>query len=145
MKKTDLQLDPNVTKTLRRAISNSFPLSSADVMVSAPDLAFDQYGKYAPTITATLPTAFSFQNGTPARLEVYGEPGDAGVVEIGDPWYAAPPSFDGGSTFAGGFTTKQALQDAAVLGERYMWGTEEAYDAGVVWTKQTMVFPITWK
>jgi hypothetical protein len=31
-----------------------------------------------------------------------------------------------------------------------MWGTEEtqslgAADAGVAWTRQTMVFPITWK
>ena len=36
--------------------------------------------------------------------------------------------------------------DAAAPGTRYMWGTEEPFgaDAGVTWTKQTMVFPIGW-
>jgi hypothetical protein len=145
-KSTDIQIDPTQAKTLRRAISNAFPLMASDITVTAPDLAFDLYGQFAPTGgSATLPTAFTFQSDGPSKLDVYGGPGDGGVVEIGDPWYASTPTVDGGSSFDGVFNTPQAGQDAAVLGTRYMWGTEEGYDASVTWTKQTMVFPITWQ
>jgi hypothetical protein len=70
----------------------------------------------------------------------------------------SPPTTDGGSSFGGDFNTMQSMQDAAAPGVRYMWGTEETEtltltsaagaDAGagaVSWTRQTMVFPITWK
>jgi len=143
---TDLQLDPKTQKTLRRAISSAFVLSNGDVTVAGPDLAFDKYNQYAPTNgTASLPTQFTFQNDGPTRLAVYGGNGDGGVVEIGDPWYAGQATMTGMSTFDGTFNTKQSMQDAAAPGIRYMWGTEEAFDAGIVWTKQTMVFPITWQ
>jgi hypothetical protein len=142
---TDLQLDPKTQKTLRRAISSAFPLQATDVTVAGPDLAFDTYGQYAPVGTATLPTQFAFQNSGPTRLAVYGGNGDGGVVEIGDPWYSGAPTTSGMATFGGAFNTKQANEDAAVPGIRYMWGTEEAFDAGLAWTKQTMVFPIVWQ
>jgi hypothetical protein len=113
--------------------------------VTAPYLAFHAYAQFAPTGNGgTLPTNFAFETGE-ARLDVYGGPGDGGVVDIGDPWFAGQPHTDGGTGFDGVFNTKQAQEDAAAPGTRYMWGTEEAFDASVTWVKQSMVFPITWQ
>jgi len=153
LSKPDLQLDPLAAvdaggSVLRRAISNAFPLATSDVTVATPDLAFHAYPQFAPVGDGgSLPTQFTFENGTEARLDVYGSLMDGGVVEIGDPWYSGMPTTDGGADFTGAFDTKQAMQDAAVPGTRYMWGTEEPYgmDASVAWTKQTMVFPIVWQ
>ncbi len=146
LNKSDLARDPVALAALRRAISNPFPLVSADVTVTAPDLAFHSYAQFAPTVNGgTLPTNFAFETGTAAKLDVYGSPSDAGVVDIGDPWYAGQATTDGGHHFDGVFNTPKAQEDAAAPGTRYMWGTEEAFDASVLWTKQTMVFPITWQ
>jgi len=147
MSATDLDRDPLTTPALRRAISAAFPLASGDVTVATPDLAFHSYAEFAPTGDGgTLPTAFTFDNGTDAKLDIYGGPGDGGVVNIGDPWFTSATANDGGAVFGGGFDTAQAMQDAAAPGTRYMWGTEEPFgaDASVAWTKQTLVFPITW-
>jgi hypothetical protein len=144
---TDLQRDPAQLAALRRAISTAIPLASSDVTVAAPDLAFHAYAQFAPTGDAgALPTRFAFENGAETKLTVYGSLADGGVVDIGDPWYASPNTTDGSAPFAGDFNTMQKMQDAAVPGTRYMWGTEETFgaDASVTWTKQTMVFPITW-
>jgi hypothetical protein len=144
---TDLERDPIQHPALRRAISAAFPLTTGDVTVVAPDLAFHAYALFAPTDDGgTLPTQFTFDHGTEAKLDVYGGPGDGGVVDIGDPWFASGPANDGGAMFAGNFDTAQATADAAAPGTRYMWGTEEPFgaDAGLAWTKQTMVFPIRW-
>jgi hypothetical protein len=132
---------------LRRAISAAFPIGASDLMIPSPDVGFHAYGQFAPTGDGgTLPTQFSFENGTSARLDVYGGPGDGGVVNIGDPWYASGATTDGGAVFGGDFNTMQANQDAAAPGTRYMWGTEEPYgaDASVAWTNQSLVFPIVW-
>jgi hypothetical protein len=102
---------------------------------------------FAPTDDGgTLPTSFTFDNGTQAKLDVYGGPGDGGVVNIGDPWFSSATANDGGAVFGGTFDTAQAIQDAAAPGTRYMWGTEEPFgaDASVAWIKQTLVFPIAW-
>ena len=144
---TDLERDPTQLNALLRAISAAFPLVSADVTVVTPDLAFHDYAAFAPTGDGgTLPTQFTFDHGTEAKLEIYGGPGDGGVVNIGDPWFMSAVADDGGAVFGGSFGTAQAMQDAAAPGTRYMWGTEEPFgaDASVAWTKQTMVFPITW-
>jgi hypothetical protein len=147
LSENDLQRDPTQLSALRRAISGSIPLDSSDVTVTAPDLAFHTYARFAPTVDAgSLPTQFAFENGSEAKLTIYGGPGDGGVVDIGDPWYASALTTDGGADFGGSFDTPQSTQDAAVPGLRYMWGTEEPYgaDASVTWTKQTMVFPVAW-
>jgi hypothetical protein len=144
-KATDLALDPTAIGTLRRAISDAIPLATSAVMVTTPDVTFGSYGIYAPVdASETLPTQFTFQSGGPTRLTVYGGPGDGGVEEIGDPWFASAPVVDGGAAFDGAFNTAQATADAAALGTRYMWGTEDTYDASVGWTRQTLVFPIAW-
>ncbi|HEX8790855.1 MAG TPA: hypothetical protein VF765_07870 [Polyangiaceae bacterium] len=147
LSQTDLDRDPTSLNTLRRAISASFPIAASDLMIPSPDVGFHAYAQFAPTGDGgSLPTQFSFENGTSARLDLYGGPGDGGVVDIGDPWFASAPTTDGGAVFGGDFTTMQAMQDAAAPGTRYMWGTEEPYgaDASVAWTNQSLVFPIVW-
>lgn len=143
LEEDDIQRDPIALKTVRRAISSAFPLATSDVTVDPPELGFHDYAAFAPKGDATLPTTFAFESRA-AHLDVYGGPGDGGVVEVGDPWFSSALARDGGASFDGAFTTKQADQDAAVLGTRYMWGTEEPVDAGIGWTRQTLVFPITW-
>jgi hypothetical protein len=144
---TDLARSPSAVGALRRAISATLDLKTADVTVPVPDVAFHDYGLFAPTGDAgSLPTAFSFEPGA-ARLDVYGGPGDGGVVEIGDPWFTSDLTTDGGASFGGAFNTMQAAQDAAAPGTRYMWGTEQPYgaDAGLAWTNQSLVLPIVWR
>jgi hypothetical protein len=53
----------------------------------------------------------------------------------------------GTSDFDGGFNTNKANEPAVRNGERYFWGIENAArsDAGLSWTGQSMVFPITWQ
>jgi len=45
------------------------------------------------------------------------------------------------------FTTQQANETAAAPGERYFWGVEQAVAkvGGIGWTRQSLVFPITWQ
>jgi len=145
----DLQRDPLQLPALRRAISAAFPLATTAVAVVTPDLAFHAYPQFAPADGdgGTLPTQFTFDHGTEAKLDVYGGPGDGGVVDIGDPWFTSGTANDGGTVFGGSFNTAQSTEDAAAPATRYMWGTEEPFgvDASVAWTKQTLVFPITWQ
>ena len=146
LNETDLERSPAALNALRRAISSTIPLTTSDVTISAPDLAFHDYAAFAPTGNGgALPTQFTFKPGAGTRLDVYGSGSDGGVTEIGDPWFSSGPTNDGGALFVGTFNTKQAEQDAAVPGRRYMWGTEEPADAGIPWTKQTMVYPIVWQ
>jgi hypothetical protein len=144
---SDLDRMPSTANALRRAISASFLLGTAAMTVPTPDLAFTSYGLFAPSGDAgSLPTSFTFETGE-ARLDVYGGPGDGGIIDIGDPWFTSDPTTDGGAAFGGTFNTAQATQDAAVPALRYMWGTEQAFgaDASVAWTNQSMVLPITWQ
>jgi hypothetical protein len=144
---SDLERDPTSLAALRRAISASFLLGTTAVTVPTPDVAFTEYGLFAPSGDGgALPTAFTFETGE-ARLDVYGGPGDGGVETIGDPWYTSAVVTSGTATFAGTFDTAQATQDAAAPGVRYMWGTEQAFgaDASVAWTNQSMVLPIVWR
>ena len=143
---TDLDRDPGAASALRRAISASFLVGAAPVTVPTPDMGFHDYGVFAPSGDGgSLPTAFTFETGE-ARLDVYGGPGDGGIISIGNPWFSSSPTTDGGATFDGVFNTAQKMQDAAAPGTRYMWGTEQAFgaDASVAWTNQSMVLPITW-
>ncbi len=144
---SDLDRDPGQLAALRRAISASFELTTTPVTGPTPDVGFHDYALFAPSGDAgALPTSFTFETGE-ARLDIYGGPGDGGVVNIGDPWFASAETTDGGSTFGGDFNTPQKMQDAAAPGVRYMWGTEQAFgaDASVAWTNQSMVLPIVWQ
>ncbi len=145
---SDATRDPIVLKALRRAISSNFPLS-ADVTVAGPDVGYHDYAAFAPRDAGTLPTHFVFggDGGTPTRVTVYGTGNNGAGTSIGDPWFSSPLTTTGAVDFDGGFNTKQAMDPGVKAGERYFWGIENAarVDAGVTWTGQSMVFPITWQ
>ena len=138
--KNDSQLDPTKLNIYRRNITSSFVVS-ADTAVSAAEMAFPDYAKFAPSPTATLPTTFTFST-TSSRLEVYGTGN-----EIGDPWLNEPLTTTGTFVWTDGkFNTKKAKTTNVVDGTQYFWGIEQPQPAvgGVVWTSQTLAFPVTW-
>lgn len=145
---TDAQVAP--TTVLRREISTPFPLAG-DVAVSSAEVAFHDYAAFAPQPTATLPmpTTFTFGNSAhlATHLAVYGT-GMAGKgSEIGDPWFTAPVTTSTSASFSGTFPPGKATEPAVVAGERYFWGVEQTHPAdaaGLVWTGQSMVVPLTW-
>ncbi|MGH7281266.1 MAG: hypothetical protein ACRELY_07075 [Polyangiaceae bacterium] len=140
----DIDRDPLALNTVRGAKSGPMQLTTDDVDMETPDLAYHDYGSFAPSDGngGTLPTMFTFVKGRAASLDVYGGKGDGGVVETGDPWFESDATNKGKFTFDGNFSKGDT--DAAVPGTRYMWGTEEPYDASVPWTVQSLVFPVTW-
>lgn len=142
---TDAKRDPVKLGALRRAISAAFDLS-ADVTITVPDMAYSEYGAFAPTGAQTLPTHFTFgkNGGAPTHLDVYSA---SAAGDIGDPWFASPTAVTtGAADFTGSFDTKQAMDPMAKPGVTYWWGTEQSSTlGGVTWTLQSMVFPITWK
>jgi carboxypeptidase family protein len=143
----DEAIDPKTHPTLRRQISSAVAISTADVAMSVAEMAFHDYAAMKPTPTATLPTTFAFGTELPAHLDVYGTANAGKGKEVGDPWFASAAVKTGTASFDGTFTTKQALETAAALGERYFWGVEQVHPAdanGVVWLGQSLVFPITW-
>ena len=73
------------------------------------------------------------------------EPNPCG--QIGDPWFASTPTTTGTASFNGTFNTKQAGEPTVVTGERYFWGVEQtvAKVGGIGWTRQSLVFPLTWQ
>jgi hypothetical protein len=143
----DAQRDPMQNDALRRAISAAFDVA-ADVAVGVVEVKYDGYGAMQPRGDAgALPTSFTYtvlSDATGARLAVYG-PGNS----IGDPWFASPVSTAATLDFDGGYNTKQAPADAGGVssGKTYYWGTEQALahpEAGVAWTGQSMVYPVSW-
>ncbi len=146
---TDADLDPVTLNILKREISSSFVVS-ADVTLSAAEQAFAGYANFAPVTTGgTLPTTFSFSNhkNTTTHFDVYGTAHAGAGDNIGDPWYNAAGT-GGSASFDGTFNTQKAMETAVATGERYFWGIEETHkadDNGLVWTGQTLVFPITWQ
>ena len=147
--KTDQQLVPTTLNIARRNLSSPFEVA-ADVTVSAAEMAFHDYASFAPITTGTtLPTTFSFGNSAAlsTKLTVYGT-GNAGAnTEIGDPWFTSPATATGSAVFSGTFPVGFATETAVATGERYFWGVEQAYpadSAGVVWTNQSLVDPVTW-
>ncbi|MEO7730754.1 MAG: carboxypeptidase regulatory-like domain-containing protein [Kofleriaceae bacterium] len=147
--RTDAQLAPDTLGVIRRSISSTVPVT-ANVTFSDTEVAFHDYARFAPLTSATTPpTKFTFgANTSPAaRLEIYGT-GRAGVSpEIGDPWFAGAETTTGSSMFDGTFHSTKTTETAVAPGERYFWGVERrlAPDAaGLVWTAQSMVFPVTW-
>jgi hypothetical protein len=138
--KNDSQLDPTKLNIFRRNLTSSFAVS-ADTAVSTAEMGFPDYAKFAPVTSATLPTTFTFST-TSSRLEVYGTGN-----EIGDPWFNSALTTTGTMSFDGTFNTKKAKTPNVVIGTKYFWGLEQpqpADAAGVVWTSQTLAFPITW-
>lgn len=151
--KTDAQLAPAALGVVRRSISTSFTLT-ADMTLPAAEVAFADYAKFAPVTTApppttTAPTAFTFgtTGGMATRLDVYGTAMAGKGTEIGDPWFASTPTTTGAASFDGTFNTKQAGETAVATGERYFWGVEQTVPkvGGVGWTRQSLVFPLTWQ
>jgi hypothetical protein len=145
---TDAAVDPAKMTTLRRSISTAFAVS-ADVTMADAELAFHDYAKLEPRTTAKLPTTFTLETATPSpKLDIYGTANHGAGDSIGDPWYASAAVTTGSAAFDGTFTTKQANETAVAIGERYFWGIERvtaADSAGVKWTQQSLVFPITWR
>lgn len=143
LSKNDIDRDPLSLNVIKGATSNGMMIT-ADVDMETPDLAYHDYGSFSPSNGngGTLPTMFTFVKGREAALDVYGGKGDGGVVETGDPWFESDEVKNGKYTFDGNFSKGDT--DAAVPGTRYMWGTQEPYDASVPWTLQTLVFPVTW-
>lgn len=146
--KTDGQLAPDALTEVRRSLSSSFAVA-ADVTLSNTEVAFHDYAVFAPRATATLPTTFAFGTGggVAAHLEIYGTRNHGAGAEIGDPWYSGPATQTGSATFTGTFNTTKADEPTAVVGERYFWGIERRSvvdSAGLSWTAQSMVYPITW-
>ena len=151
--KTDSQLTPAALNIVRRSISTPFTLT-ADMTVPAAEVAFADYARFAPVTTApppsaTAPTAFTFgtTGGMATRLDVYGTANAGKGNEIGDPWFASTPTATGTASFDGTFTTQQKGEPTVVTGERYFWGVEQTVPkaSGVGWTRQSLVFPLTWK
>jgi hypothetical protein len=145
--KNDSQLQPATLGILRRNVSTSLMLSAAKTLASV-DMAYTTYAQLQPqpgTTQQALPTTFTFPTGK-TNLDIY-----AGAKQIGDPYYFATTT-SGTSTFAspGMFNTPQATkagQTMVVAGTQYWWGVEiirAADSSGLVWTNQSMVFPITW-
>ncbi len=151
--RTDAQLAPAALGIVRRSISTPFALT-ADTTLPAAEVAFADYAKFAPVTTAppptaTAPTAFAFgtTGGLATRLDVYGTAMAGKGNEIGDPWFASAPTATGAASFDGTFNTQQKGEPAVVTGERYFWGVEQAVPkvGGVGWTRQSLVFPLTWQ
>jgi len=143
--KSDAQVDPATHPVVRRLLSASFAVAG-DVAVPDAEVAYHDYAAFAPKATATLPTTFTFANSParPTRLEVYGT-GNAGAGnDIGDPWFSSPATTGTTATFNGTFTTMQAKETTAALGERYFWGIEQNRPGAIAFTAQTLVSPITW-
>jgi hypothetical protein len=147
--RTDAQLAPETLGVIRRSLSSTVPIT-ADVTLSDAEVAFHDYARFAPVTTAPMPpTKFTFgANTSPAtRLEIYGT-GRAGMSpEIGDPWFSGAETTTGTSTFDGTFHSTKTTETAVAPGERYFWGVERRSPPdsdGLVWTSQSMVFPITW-
>lgn len=145
----DIDRDPLTLNVVKSAGSMPFPIGTTDIALGSPDLAFHDYGSFAPTGDGgSLPTTFMFEKGRTAAVDVYGAPSkgggdDAGVIETGDPWFTSDATNKGKVVYDGSFNSK-GDSDAAVPGVRYMWGTEEPVDAGAPWKIRSLVFPITW-
>ena len=126
---------------------------AADVTVPVAEIAFADYATFAPATTTlpttAAPTTFTFgtTGGMATRLDVYGTANAGKGNEIGDPWFASTPTATGTASFDGTFTTQQKLEPAVVTGERYFWGVEQTVPkaGGVGWTRQSLVFPLTWQ
>jgi hypothetical protein len=150
---TDSQRDGRVLNAYRRTLSSSFTVAGADVSSDPTELSFYEYGQYSPVDGgATIPTTFDIpvaKGAMSAHASVYGG-NDGGLKNIGDPWWNGTPqkTSPGMEVFDGGFTTAQATETDARLGERYFWGAWQIFpkgDAGTSWTAESMVFPVVFQ
>jgi hypothetical protein len=149
---TDEQRNPITLQAMRRAISSAVEVA-ADTTFPNVDVAYTaaEYDALAPRGDgdggATLPTSFTYTiivGSHQAQVAIYG-PGKT----VGDPWWESAIEKDGGSTlFDGGFDLSTGAGTAVEAGTQYWWGVWQyppASDAGVTWSNQSMVFPITWE
>jgi hypothetical protein len=141
---TDAQLAPGTLGVLRRQLSSGFAFSTADLAMTTVEMAFASYASFAPTPSAAMPmpTTFAFGTTIATKLDVYGT-----GAEIGDPWYSGTATTTGTASFDGNFNTGKQATPTVQTGTKYMWGIEQVHPKdsnNMVWTGQSMVFPITW-
>ena len=148
--KNDAQRDPVALAAFLRLISSSVAVS-ADVDITAAEVAYHDYTKNLPTGMSTLPTTFKITltaGSTKARADVYGS-AQANFKSIGDPWFTSPFGTTTSVVFDGTFNTKKATEMVVKAGEKYFWGTSQlgaaAPPGGVQWTGESMVLPILWQ
>jgi hypothetical protein len=148
----DATRNPATLQAMREAISSPVQVSAA-VAFPNVDVAYSAaaYAALSPTHDgdggATLPTTFDFTTiagSHGALVSVYG-PG----TNVGDPWWESAKEADGGqATFDGGFSLSSGAGTGVQAGTQYWWGVWQyppASDAGVSWSCQSMVYPITWQ
>jgi hypothetical protein len=152
----DIKRAPDALDVYRRGLSSPFGVS-ADTAVPGFDLAYGGYAQLQPQDGGSFPLSVTFTYGlepgaTGAYAAVYGAvtKGDAGIQNIGDPWWTgkATSGAVGTATFDGGFTTMQAQQAQVTPGELYLWGDWQTYpksDAGISWDGESLVFPISFQ
>jgi hypothetical protein len=142
--KNDAQrTNPEALGAARRTLSSPITVT-ADMELNAAEVAWDDYATMTPTGSAALPTTFTFAGpaGTKTRAAVYG-PGKS----VGDPLWVSELTTETSVEFDGGLTPKATGTAVVDAGAQYWWGTERQYPkptGGVVWTAQSMVFPIQW-
>ncbi len=147
LSQTDAERDPLALQAQRREISGTQMIAAATTFEPV-DVANHDYDKYAPVEAGAqaIPVTFTYTlvpSATAASLALYG-PG----MSIGDPWYAAHPSTATSALFDGGFNTTKATTPSPEAGTSYWWGTSQlsgSADGGVVWTGESMVFPIVFQ
>lgn len=152
LSETDEQRSPTTLQALREAVSSPVEVQAA-VAFPNVDVAYTaaEYDALSPRNDgdggAALPTSFTFTvaNGSHgAEVAVYG-PGSS----VEDPWWQSAMERDGGTVvFDGGFNLSTGAGTSVQPGTQYWWGVWQyppASDAGVSWSNQSMVFPITWQ
>lgn len=143
----DAERDPYTLKAFRRSVSSSF-FVGATVALQEVDMAYLDYDKMSPTMSATLPTTFEISippSYTTARVAVYGGV-DPLAPSVGNAWFQSDNVAATSVPFDGTFNTTSAVGSAVVPGDQYYWGTYHYRAAGVgkTWRSQSMVLPITW-
>ncbi|HEX4418118.1 MAG TPA: carboxypeptidase-like regulatory domain-containing protein [Kofleriaceae bacterium] len=145
----DAQLSPDTLGIVRQIQTNAFTVEGeAGIALSDAEVGFPDYAKLMPRTTGTLPTTFMFGNSTDAtQLQVYGTAKAGTGDEIGSAWFVSAAVKNGSAIFDGTFTTAQATETVVAKGERYFWGIQRAAPAdvnGIIWTTQSLVYPLTW-
>jgi hypothetical protein len=136
--------DPNTTPSVGTT-RTTLAVGDADTTLNPADIAYplSAYAAMSPTGgTATLPVAFTF-------TVLPGSSGaQAAVISTdiagNDPAYSSGYSTKTSITWSGAFN---GMTGSAKLGTKYYWGAWQQLtppsDAGVTWTEESFLFPIT--
>jgi len=142
--KTDAERTPLSMPFVRRAISTPVVIA-ADVVLGAADVSFKDYSQMSPVngVASSLPVTLTFTlpaGGAKVHASIY-----APRALASDPWWNSPGSTQTSASFAGTFNTGMAAEPNAVPGELYYWGVfvdSPPSASGLVWTRQSMLFPL---